>query len=413
MQAEVIAVGSELLSFARSETNSLYLARQLASLGIRLNRKVVVGDDPESIREAVSRAIQKVEIILLTGGLGPTRDDLTRETVAELLERPLIENRELLETLESRYRRFGLKITENNRRQAMVPKGAAILQNPHGTAPGLLLEEAAGSVLVFLLPGPPRELYPMVENFVLPEIRRLKKVSLTQLRQLKIGSEAESRVDNRIAPIYSRYPEIETTILSSPGVISLYFLWAGDPEAPGANSALDRLLSEIKEAMGASVFSEREETIASVLGGLLQERNLLLATAESCTGGWIGKLLTDTPGSSGYYAGGVISYSDDAKIKLLGVDPGTLEMHGAVSAQVASEMAAGVCRHLSADVGLSVTGIAGPGGGSAEKPVGTIFLGFSRKGQQETRKLQLPGDREAVRLRTSHMALDWVRRQIS
>ncbi|UCF36875.1 MAG: competence/damage-inducible protein A [Acidobacteriota bacterium] len=409
MRAEIIAVGSELLSFSRTETNSLYIASKLNPLGIKIARKFVVGDSEQEIREALQIALKASEIVVITGGLGPTNDDITREVVADCLGRELHESKEILELLERRYSRFGIRLTSNNRKQADVPEGAEILPNPHGTAPGLFLTE--GEALIFLLPGPPRELYPMVENQVVPRIQKVKATSQRLMRLLKVAGEAESRVDARIESIYKEYPLIETTILSSPGVISLYFVWNGVDQSEAATQ-LDELQGRVAGALGQSVYSDAEMSLAEALGAKLTALSKTISVAESCTGGMIGSMLTEVPGSSVYFEGGVISYSNAVKSRLLDVESGVLEEHGAVSEPCARAMALGVRRLLGTDIGLSVTGVAGPGGGSEEKPVGTVFIGLAHGGDCEVRKLHLPGSRDAIRLRTCNLALDWVRRVI-
>lgn len=410
MRAEIIAVGSELLSFSRTETNSLFIASKLIPLGFEIPRKWVVGDREGEIRHALQTATDNADVVIVTGGLGPTNDDITREVTASLLGRALKEDSRILAGLEERYGRFGLRLTANNRKQAQVPESAVVIPNPNGTAPGLLLVE--GRTLVFLLPGPPRELYPMVEDQVLPLIKQYKRTSQVFSRQLKVAGEAESRVDSRIEGIYKAYPEVETTILSSPGIISLYFVWKGAEDSEGANRTLDELSSRVEGELGDSVFTRDESSLAEVLGNRLRQDALTLATAESCTGGWISKMLTDVPGSSDYFLGGVVCYSNAVKESVLGVPSDLLADHGAVSEAVAASLARGVQKLLGSDIGLAVTGIAGPGGGSEEKPVGTVFLGLALKDRCEVRKLSLPGDRDMVRKRTSNLALDWLRRRL-
>lgn len=410
MRSEIIAVGSELLSYSRTETNSLRIASRFLSLGLKVPRKWVVSDQEEEIREALSTALSKSEIVVITGGLGPTSDDRTREVVAAALGRELRQNDEVLRSLLERYRRFGIQVKENSLRQTMVPQGAEVIPNPRGTAPGLLLRE--GEKMVFLLPGPPRELYPMLDEYVVPLISQSKNTCPQPLRVLKVAGEPESRLDARIQPIYAEYPDVDTTILSSPGVITIYLQWVGEPDAALANQALDRLVKAIRERLGKAVYAEKDLSLSEVLGSILKSRSLSLATAESCTGGLLGKLLTDVPGSSEYYLGGIVCYSNRLKISLLDVSQEMLEKNGAVSECVAHQMAEAVRVKLDSDLGLSITGIAGPGGGTEEKPVGTVFLGLAAAEKTEVRQLQLPGEREMVRLRTARMALDWVRRYL-
>src|SRR5690606_24834095 len=268
--------------------------------------------------------------------LGPTRDDITREAVAGFLGLELHEDPGIMQRLRKRYERFGMELTDNNRRQALVPEGATVISNQNGTAPGLLI--CHSDTLIFLLPGPPRELYPMVEEKVLPLITKLKKTKPLWLKTVKIAGEAESDVDARLSPIYSAYREIDTTILSSPGIITLHFYWKGEDDESLAFQKLNELVGKIKNEMGGSVYAEVDRELPDVVGELLQERELTLATAESCTGGLVSKLVTDIAGSSQYFVGGVVCYSNSMKVELLGVDPSTLERHGAVSSPVAAEM---------------------------------------------------------------------------
>ncbi len=410
MRSEIIAVGSELLAFGRTETNSLLIASRLIRLGFTVPRKFVAADSEIEISECLSLALARSEVVLLTGGLGPTNDDITRESVARFLKLALIEDPEILHTLEQRSRRFRLRLTPNNRRQAQVPEGAAVLPNANGTAPGLCLEK--DGKLIFLLPGPPRELTPMLDDQVLPLIRRRFSTRPSPFRQLKVAGEAESRVDSRIEKIYQSFPRIETTILSSPGIISLYFTWRGGGEEADGHRALGELVARVEEELGESVYSHEEESLSETLGRLLRSRSMTLAAAESCTGGMLGELITEIPGSSDYFLGSVVTYSNLAKERLLGVDPQKIARLGAVSGEVAEQMADGARQALGASIAVSTTGIAGPGGGTEEKPVGTVYLGLSTFEKTRSRKLFLPGSREAVRLRSCNLALDWIRREI-
>ncbi len=408
MRAEIIAVGSELLSQARLETNSVFITQKLNQAGLRVMRKFVVEDREEEIRGALESAIEGSEVVILTGGLGPTHDDITREVVSNVLERELALDPKILEGLKSRYQRVGLKMTDNNLRQAMVPEGAECMENPNGTAPGIFLRE--GKTLLFLLPGPPREMKPMMGQ-VMDLIGRYKKLTRPYYRQLKVASETESGVDSAIGSIYTSYPSIETTILSSPGMIELMFYWKGEANQQRAEDQLGKLVTRVREQLGDSIFTDQEEDLEQVVGRMLREKGKTVATAESCTGGLLGKMLTDVPGSSDYYRGGVICYNNDLKADLVGVNETTLERFGAVSEQVAAQMAVGIRESAGADVGLSVTGIAGPGGGTAEKPIGLVFVGLSSD-QVRVKKMNLGGPREAIRLRASRFALDWLRKSL-
>ena len=408
MRAEIIAVGSELLTSSRMDTNSLFITKKLNELGIKVMRKLVVGDREEDLQAALATALKDSEIVFFTGGLGPTNDDITREVISQNLGRELTLDGAILKDLKARYEKFGLKMTGNNQRQAMVPSGAEPIENPHGSAPGLFFKEK--ETLVFLLPGPPRELKPMMIDHVLGLIREHKKTSRQFFRQLKVASETESRLDSLIGPIYQDYPSIETTILASPAIIELFFYWTGKEDKQLAESLLDELIDRIREKLEKSIFTDCELSFEEVVGQTLRKKNKTLGTAESCTGGLVGKMITDVPGSSDYYRGGVVCYSDQLKIDLVGVNETTLERFGAVSEQVAHQMAEGIRKRTGADIGLSVTGVAGPGGGTDEKPVGLVFFGLALENGVRVRKLEFPGQRETIRLRSTRIALDWMRR---
>ncbi|MFB3904666.1 MAG: competence/damage-inducible protein A [Acidobacteriota bacterium] len=410
MRAEIIAIGSELLSPWRLDTNSLFITEHLNRAGIRVWRKTVIGDRFEDLKEAFSAALSQADVVFCIGGLGPTKDDITREVVAAVLGRKLEVNDQALRQLEKRYARIGVAMTPNNLQQAMVPEGGEVMPNPNGTAPGLFIRD--DNRLIFLLPGPPHELKAMVVDQVLGVIARYHRASPLIYRHLKIASEGESRVDHLVSPIYQSYDEVETTILASAGIVDLFFHWT-QPGAPDrSGSVLEELTRRVKEVLGASVYAEGEQSLEAVTGRLLREQGKTLATAESCTGGFLGKMITDVSGSSDYYLGGMITYGNRAKCEWLGIDGGLIERHGAVSPEVAEAMAARVRTLAGADFGLSTTGIAGPTGGTAEKPVGLIYIGIADAGGSEARRLQLPGDREIVRLRSARMAIDWLRRRL-
>jgi len=408
--AHIVAVGTELLGEARVDTNSLFLTSRLHSIGVEVVEKTVVPDDQSRIVRCFKNALVNADIVVITGGLGPTTDDLTRESVAEALGLNLELDPRALRRLRARYRMFKVTMTENNQRQALVPEGAVVLDNPNGTAPGLFIETPGH--LVFLLPGPPRELKPMVDDSVVPIICRARKLERRVVRHLRVASIPESSLDSRISRIYRRYPNVETTLLSSPGIIDVFLLWKGTGGPAEASLQLDQLVRAVREELGSALFAEEDLSLPDVVGRQLCQRGLRLAVAESCTGGLVGKLLTEVPGSSDYFLGGVVSYSNQLKETLLGVSQEVIEKHGAVSEETAAEMARGVLGVTGADIGLSVTGIAGPGGGLPDKPVGTVCFGFAFGSRQETCRLLFPGEREIVRLRAARYALDWLRREL-
>ena len=413
--AEIIAVGSELLGWTRIDTNSLFITEQLAALGIEVKAKAVVGDDRSRLSTVFAQALDRSDLVILTGGLGPTDDDLTREAVSGVLGLPLSEDASITALIEQRFARRGLQMPQVNRRQAMVPRGATVLPNPHGTAPGLLL--AHGEKLIVLLPGPPRELQPMLKALcdggalaARAGVERLLKVSLFTTQR------SESHVEEIAQPIYApwrdRQPPIDTTVLATPGQIEIHLTMRCADE-PGARAALEEARADLVRALGDSVFSIDGQTLPHVVGALLRDRRLTVAAAESCTGGMLLQRLTDLPGSSDYVAGGIVAYSDALKTSLLGVDVRLLEAHGAVSEPVAAAMAEGVCARTGADVGISITGIAGPGGGTPAKPVGTVVIGVLVTGKPLlVRTYAFPGGREHVRFQSTQAALDTVRRQL-
>lgn len=407
MRAEIIAVGTELLTPSRVETNSLFITKKLNEYGLKVMRKFVVGDREEEIVGALVSALKGSEIVIVTGGLGPTHDDITREIVAKALGRGMARDSSILEGLRRRYQKIDLEMTDNNMRQAMVPEGAVPIENPNGTAPGLFMKE--GKTLLFLLPGPPLEVEPMMSQ-VMDLIGSYKQISRPLYHRLRVASETESGIDSAIGSIYKSYPSIETTILSSPGLIELLFFWVGEANEQLAEEQLQELVGRVREKLGDAIFTDQEEDLGEVVGQILRDKGMTVATAESCTGGMLGKMMTDVPGSSDYYLGGVVSYSNDLKVDFLGVNETSLERFGAVSEQVAAQMAEGIRKGTSADLGLSVTGIAGPGGETTEKPVGLVFIGLSSDQETRVKRIQMAGPREAIRIRASRFAMDWLRR---
>jgi len=407
MKAEIIAVGSEMLTPYRLDTNSLLLTERLNRLGIEVVRKVVVGDDVGQLREAFREALGRADVVISIGGLGPTEDDLTRETVADLLGRKLLLDERVLRGIQERFRRFGRAMAEVNTRQAMVPEGAVVLENARGTAPGLWLE--ADGHIVILLPGPPRELEGMFADQVEPRLtERAGKVRLFA-RELRVAGMPESDVEQRIAPIYTRYPDAQTTILAVPGEIQIHLrVWSAEQAA--AEALLNEIVERIALALGESVFSTRGETLEEVVAAQLALNSATIAVAESCTGGLVAEKLTTVPGSSTFFLGGVVCYSNNLKSAWVDVPTELIEAKGAVSSEVACAMAEGVRRNAGATLGLAVTGIAGPGGGTPEKPVGTVHIALGNGAATKERAFRFPGDRERIRQQASQSALDMVRR---
>jgi nicotinamide-nucleotide amidase len=413
--AEIIAVGSELLTPFRADTNSLVLTTRLNELGIIVAGKAIVGDDVEMLAALVRLALARVDLVLTTGGLGPTEDDVTREAVARALTLAMHEDPALARAIEARFARRGLAMPASNRRQAMVPEGASVLVNPAGTAPGLWID--AGEQTVILLPGPPLEMRAILDGDLGPRLSARSEGHRVERRVISTTGRPESAVDEVVAPIYGPWRAgpvpIATTILAANGQIELHLSATSDGTG-AAGKRLDAAVGTLAGALGDIVFSVDGQPLEAVVGRGLRARGWRIAAAESCTGGGLLSRLTDIPGSSAYVIGGVVAYDNTVKVADLGVPASTLETHGAVSEPVALAMAEGVRVRLSADVGVAVTGIAGPDGGSAEKPVGTVVIAIAVIGQAPAVRTYLfLGDRAMIRTQSVVAALDLVRRALS
>ncbi len=407
MNAEIIAVGSELLTPYRIDTDSLYLTSELNRLGIRVLHKAVVGDLRDEITSSFREALGRAELIVSSGGLGPTDDDRTRETVAALLSRKLRTNDEILADIRERFRRYGRAMPEINARQALVPEGAVVLPNPRGSAPGLWLE--TNGRIVVLLPGPPNELEGMFEEQVRPRLAKLGNHEHLYTRDLRISGLPESEVEQRVRPLYAVYPDIDTTILAGPGGIQLHpRIWSEDPRM--AEKLLDEIAQRMALALGEHLYSAQGETLEQVVGRVLTENRATIAVAESCTGGMLAERLTNIAGSSVYFLGGVVCYSNNLKAAFVDVPPEIIETKGAVSPEVALALADGIRRRTGATVGVGITGIAGPGGGTPEKPVGTVHIGIADERGPRERGFHFLGDRDRIRLQATQTALDMLRR---
>ena len=409
MKAEIIAVGSELLTPSRLDTNSLYLTRKLNEHGIDVIRKTIVGDDRERLAGALRRARESADIVIMTGGLGPTLDDVSREAVTDALGCGLSFHSEVIEAMEARFRRMKRKISENNRRQAYVIEGAEVLANANGTAPGQWFEDEAG--ILILLPGPPRELEPMFDEQCVPRLARLESEHQFHTVSLRVAGLGESEVDQRIAPIYSAEPRVATTILASPGEIQIHLRGQG-ATVEEAREIAENLSRKVEAELGSSVFTRRNESIPEVLLACFREKGLTLAMAESCTGGMVAEKITAVAGSSAYFRGGFVTYAETAKTEWLGVQERTLKEHGAVSRETAGEMAEGARRRARASVGASTTGIAGPGGGTEKTPAGTVFVAVADESGVEVQELRIGGERDRIRLWATTRVLDLLRRRV-
>jgi nicotinamide-nucleotide amidase len=406
MKAEIIAVGSEMLTPDRIDTNSLFLTGELNKLGIEVVRKTIVGDNRELLAEAFRDALNRVALVIATGGLGPTEDDLTRETVSELLGRKLILNDAILRYIEGRFRQLGREMPAVNVRQAMVPEGAEVLENPRGSAPGLWLEDKGR--IIALLPGPPRELRPMYQEQIQPRLERRGSGIRMFVRELRVAGMGESAVEQRIKPIYTRYSDVHTTILAAPGEIQIYLrMWTDD--AASAQKTLDEIVQGFELALTDRIFSQDGSSMEETVARLLTMNNATISAAESCTGGLLAQRLTTIAGSSSYFLGGMVCYSNELKTAWADVPAELIQAKGAVSSEVAVALADGIRRRVGSTIGVGITGIAGPGGGSEEKPVGTVHIALSHAGGIKERGVRFPGDREAIRWHASQLALDMVR----
>jgi nicotinamide-nucleotide amidase len=414
-RAAIVAVGTELLETTRLDTNSLFITEQLNAVGIDVVSKHVAGDDRGVLTHVLRSALAGVDLLVVCGGLGPTDDDLTREAVAEVLARPLAEDAALVDHLRRRYASRGLSVPMplNNLRQAMVPAGAEALENPNGSAPGLWIEHGAQAVV--LLPGPPRELKPMMREFAETRLRpRAAGVAIVR-RMLRISGRFESHVDQALHPLYAEWaaasPPITATILASLGQIELHLSVRHASREQGA-AVLERATAQARGVIGEDVFSSDGRRLEDVVGEALASRGLWLAAAESCTGGLVTSRLTDVAGSSRYVGASIVAYANEAKTSLLGVPETLLAAHGAVSEPVARAMAEGVRSRTRADLGLGITGIAGPTGGTPEKPVGTVVIALASQAGTTARAFTFFGDRELVKFQASQAALDMVRRHL-
>ena len=410
MNAFIIAVGSEMLTPFRVDTNSLFVTEQLNTIGIDVRMKAVVGDDVAELQSLVTRALEWADVIVLTGGLGPTEDDMTRDAVAAALNLSMSENEEVVSRIRERFSRRGITMPEINRRQGMVPQGATLLDNANGTAPGLWLEH--GRTALVLLPGPPREMKPMFEVVIRERLTPRAGGAGLFRRVIKITGRTESDVDATVQPIYGRWLTqeipISTTILAVLGQIELH-LTASARDRAAADRALDAAVKELQAALGEAVYSVNGLGLEAVIGELLRENKLTIATAESCSGGLLSSRLTDVPGSSDYFQQGVVCYSNQSKTDWAGVPSSLIAEHGAVSEPVAKAMASGIRAKTSADVGVGVTGIAGPGGGTPEKPVGTVAIAVAVRGEERVRTFQFFGGRDMVKFQSAQAALNMLR----
>jgi len=417
MIAEIIAVGSEMLTPNRQDTNSLYLTAGLNDLGVEVAFKTIVGDSIERLTSAAKIAIDRADVILFSGGLGPTEDDLTREAAAAALGLGLHRDPAVLDALQKRYAARQIVMPPNNAKQADVLDGAVLLENKNGSAPGQFLEiEVSGHrKIVILLPGPPSELKPLFDESCKPRLVETLPVRHLARRMLRMALIPESVVDARTAPIYKQYPDVETTILAGHAEIQLHFLSCKNSLA-GAQARVDEVTEKIQHEMRDSIFSSQGESLEEVVHSMLGSKQLRLAVAESCTGGLLAQRLTAVPNSSSTFAGGAVVYTTELKTIFAGVPKEIIDTKGPVSEDVARELADGIRTRTAASIGLSITGLAGPGGGSPgpdeHKPIGLVYIGIADGQRTEITELHLTGDRERIRYWATQHALELIRRHL-
>jgi nicotinamide-nucleotide amidase len=413
VNAEIIAVGSEMLTPFRMDTNSLYLTEQLNRLGVDVIFKSIVGDNFRRLVAAAQHGLFRSDIVLFSGGLGPTEDDLTREAVAEALGLTVRRDPEILTRLEQRFAERGWKMSPNNAKQADVLDGATILPNPNGTAPGQWLsgEFDGREHIIILLPGPPHELKALFEAEVRERLHAKVPPAFLAVRTLKIAMLGESAVDARVAPIYKRYTDVETTILAGAGEIELHFKTVA-PTQDAAQRRVDEVAGVVEDELDDAVYSRNGESLEQIVGYWLQMRNATVAVAESCTGGLLSERITSISGSSRYFLGGAVVYSNALKTELAGVPAEMIDRHGAVSREVAAALAEGIRYRCESTLGVGITGAAGPNGGTPDKPVGMVFHAVSSSTGTEVVHRNFPGDRKRIRRFASTMALDMVRKKL-
>jgi len=411
MGAEILTIGTELLLGQIVDTNAAYIGERLAEAGIDLFTKTTVGDNRGRIAAALRSALERSDIIIATGGLGPTEDDLTREVFAEVLGMPLTLDEGILAAIRQRFAARGIPMPENNAKQAMVPAGATVIPNPRGTAPGLLLRTPQGQTIA-CMPGVPSEMKPMLTDEIIPRLRRLHGIrGMIRSRVLKSWGLAESRVDELINDLFRTQRNPSIALLAKSGEIHIRLTAKGE-EARAIEAMLDALEAKIRPRLGEAIFGRDAEEMETVVGRLLRERRLTLALAESCTGGLVAHRLTNVPGSSEYFERGVVTYSNQAKTEVLGVPVELVAAKGAVSPEVTEAMASGVRRLARADLGAAVTGIAGPAGGTPEKPVGLTYVALAWDGGAVSRELRLFTERDLNKIRASQALLDMLRRHL-
>ena len=413
MNAEIVAIGSELLTPFRQDTNSLYLTEKLNLLGVDVIFKTIVGDNREHFTGAASLALSRAEIVIFMGGLGPTEDDLTREAVADALGLGMRRDPEIVAALEGRFAARGWNMSPNNLKQADVIAGAVVLPNANGSAPGQWIsgKYEGEEKIIMLLPGPPHELKALFDEQCMDRLRVKLPPQVMATRVLKIAMMPESQCDARVAPIYKRYTDVHTTILAGAGEIQLH-LKTRAASLEAAQQRVDQLAEDLEEELDTNVFSDNGDSLEQIVGYYLQMRDATLAVAESCTGGLLAERITSISGSSRYFLGGVVVYSNQLKTAFADVPAELIEKHGAVSNEVAIALAEGIRKRCGSTLGIGITGVAGPAGGTPEKPVGLVFIALASEKGTEVAERNFPGDRKRIRFFASQLALDMIRRKL-
>lgn len=408
MKAEIIAIGTELLLGDIVNTNAQFLSKELASIGIDIYHQLVVGDNEERIIQAFENAYSRSELIITTGGLGPTQDDLTKEMASKYFNKKMVLDKKSLEVIENYFKLQGKELKGNNTKQAYFPDGAIILPNECGTAPGAIIED--DNKVMIILPGPPREMEKMFKKHVIPYLHK-KTDNIIVSKTLRVFGIGESFMAEKVGHLITEGKNPTVAPYAKNIDVTLRITAKGKTEDE-CNVLIRPIEAEIRTILEEDVYGEGEVTLEQVVSELLCNKNLTISTAESCTGGMIAEKLISYPGISKSYLEGMITYSNEAKMKRLRVSKETLDKYGAVSEQTAKEMAEGIAKESGSNISIITTGIAGPGGGTEEKPVGLVYIGLYINGVVKVRKFNFQGDRDKVRLRTTMNALDWLRREL-
>jgi len=408
MKAEILAVGTEILLGDIVNTNAQYISKRLADLGIEVYHQSVVGDNPERLLEAYRLAFSRVDLVITSGGLGPTKDDLTKEVAFEYFGKQSVVHEASLKIIEDHFKEMNRPMVESNKKQAYFPVDAVVLPNNNGTAPGCIIEE--NKKIIILLPGPPWEMKPMFEEVVVPFLQKFQQGVLVS-KVLRVIGVGESSAEKMIEDIMENQTNPTVAPYAKAGEMTFRITAKANTEEEGIN-LIKPMEAEIRSRLGNNIYGEGNTTLEDVLGKMLVDRKLTIATAESCTGGMVAATLINYPGISSVLKEGAVTYSNEAKINRLGVSRETLDKYGAVSSEVAAEMARGIAKTAGTDIGISTTGVAGPDGGSAEKPVGLVYVGFYIKGEVKTKMLKLSGGRQKIRERATTYLLDLLRREL-